>query len=289
MVYSEFISDINTLNVDNIVFSKPKEVIQGSKRIRVYVMDGETKSPLYIQMGDTYCFGISPSKLPKEDKITGYQMALPLWGQEGSVSDEQKVFLDTFEKIVQKCISHLMLADTRKAIRKLGLVKESLVTFSPIWRRRDPETGAFDETKSPVLYAKLLTAGENLEIETEFSEPDGTRVDPYTFLEKGFRTSKVLLMVHSIFIGTTIKLQVRVVEVEVEQRAKKRSSLMLKPPPKKVEEVKQEEEPEEGEEEGEEEKEEEYALDKFSAPAPIEEPVEPEPVVLKPRTSRRKL
>ncbi len=232
MSFTEFITDINTLNVDNIVFSPPKET-QGFKRIYINIKEGSDKSPLYIAMGSRFCFGVQASTgMQSGGEIIGYQMPLAMYDQ-GMPTEEQVKFLDAFEKIANKCAKHLVQPEVKKALKKFSLSEAQFVDkFTPMWYKRD-ENGERDTSKGPILYAKLLTERDDKEpiISTQFADSRGYPIEPMTLIDKMFRVEGCLLQIHSIFIGTTIKLQVKVVEVEVEPRQKRKAPLMLKRKP----------------------------------------------------------
>jgi hypothetical protein len=239
MVYREFITSIDTLNVDNITFSKPKQSDKGFMRISIYITENGDKSPLYLMMNDRHCFGVQASTGMEKGEnapITGYQLPIPMWGTDGP-TEEQIEFLDAFDRITARCVKHLI--ENRKAIKKYTLTEAGLEKFTPMWRKRNEE-GDIDESKGPTLYAKLQTEtdlNKEVIITTRFADSEGRDIEPLT-LPANFHIEKCLLQIHSIFIGTTIKLQVRVVEVQIEHKRKRTVSLMLKPRP--VETIEQE-------------------------------------------------
>ena len=260
MSFQEFISDIDTFDAANILFSQPKDSQPGCKRIYLNVQDGNRKGPIYLETGPRFCFGVQAStEMNNKDKITGYQMPVPMWDAEGPTT-EQKQFLKVFEDIANRCAQHLVQPEVKKALKKYTLsVPQFIDKFTPLWYKRN-ENGEPDHSKGPTMYAKLLTQGPDLEITTQFSDTNGYPIEPMTLLNKMFKIEKCLLQIHSIFIGNTIKLQVRVVEVEVEQRQRRKTPLMLKqrPAPATVAENEDEEfQADEAEEQAEEEVEEE--------------------------------
>lgn len=271
MSFQEFISDIHTFDASNILFSQVKEGRQGSKRIYLNIRDGNRKGPIYIETGPRFCYGVRASTdMNDKEKINGYQMPIPMWDIEGPTS-EQIEFLQVFDDIAKRCAQHLVQPEVKKAIKKYSFTEEQFGV--PLWYKRK-EDGTLDESKGPTLYGKLLTDGPDLDIRTQFSDSAGNPIEPMTLLDKMFKIEKCLLHIQSIFIGTTVKLQVRVVEVEVEQRQRRRAPLMLKKKP--------EPEPESGSDLEQPEFETEEIpghADDAPAPAPVfEEPIpEPEP------------
>lgn len=257
MSFQEFISDISTFDASNVLFSQPKESRQGCKRIYLNVKDGDRKGPIYLEMGPRFCFGVQAStEMNNKEKITGYQMAIPMWDNEGATS-EQKEFLKVFECITDRCAKHLIQPEVKKALKKYSLVEAQFIDkFTPMWYKRN-EQGEPDHTKGPVLYAKLFTEGDDLEITTQFSDTNGYPIEPMTLLNKMFKIERCLIQIHSIFIGNSIKLQVRVLEVEIEQRQRRKTPLMLKKrPDPKPEQVEEEEDDEENRNEEQDESEE---------------------------------
>lgn len=243
MSFTEFISDVNNFDASNITFSAPKEGRQGCKRIYLNIRDGNRKGPIYIETGSRFCFGVQASTdMQNKEKINGYQMAIPMWDTE-EATEEQLKFLNVFDQIASTCIKHLIQPETKKATKKFSLTEAQLVDkFTPMWYKRTIE-GEPDKSKGPTLYAKLLTEGQDdLTITTQFQDTDGYTIEPMTLLNNMFKIEKCLLHIHSIFIGTTVKLQVKVVEVEVEKRQKRKAPLMLRKRPVVIQEEEEEEE-----------------------------------------------
>ena len=304
MVYTEFISNIDSFNVDNIVFSKVKDGKQGFKRILIYVVEGSDKSPLYLQMGPRFCFGVTATTdMANKEVITGYQLAIPMWDQEGK-TPEQEQFYNVFQAIGKKCVSHLVSTNVKKELKKPTLTAETVgEKLLPTWQKRDEHLNV-DERFAPTLYVKLLSERDPdgfILINTEFADSSGKRIDPLT-LPSNFKMQKCLLQFHSIYIGSSIKLQIKVIEVEIEQRKKRNVPLMLKP---RLVEEKDQDEPleDEDEQEQKEEPEPESEVDyngrpSFMSPAPptapqfqdyiqpVSEPVTPVPTPI-PEVKRR--
>ena len=306
MVYREFISEVSTFNVDNIVFSKVKEGKQGFKRISLYVKEGNDKSPLYLMMGERFCFGVQPSTdMANKEIINGYQLALPMWDKEAK-TEEQHLFHEVMQKIANKCIQHLVTPATKKELKKPGLKAEIIQEkFLPIWHKRDEHMN-IDPNMAPTLYIKLQTDrdGDNITITSDFADSDGRRIEPLTLLNSMFKMQRCLIQFHSIYIGSSIKLQLRAIEVEVEQKRKRTVPLMLKPrdsAPVETKEDYEEEEEEEEEDQVEDQVEEEksYTAPKFqefveasvvtSPSAPVLASAQSSPVEVKRRRQRRVL
>lgn len=251
MSTEDFITEVSQFDDSNILFSLPKEGMNGSKRIYINIKDGQRKSKLFIPMGRGFSYGVeAATELNNKDKITGYQMVIPMHDMEGPTS-EQTEFLDAFNRIVEKCVDHLLQPDVKKALKKFSLSRGQLENISPLWQPRTPE-GEPDMTKGPRLYGKLFTELDNskrIVITTFFKDTDGYEIEPMTLLKANFRFSLCVLQFHSIFVGTVIKLQVRVHEVEVEPKRTKRVPLMLKKRPVIVEEEEDDQDPEEPKEE----------------------------------------
>ncbi len=228
MVYTEFISEIETFNVNNIVFSKVKDGGAGFRRISIYAKNGPDKSPLYIQMGERLCFGVQPSyDMADKTTVNGYQLAVPMWDKEGK-TEEQDLFYRVFRQIGTKCMEYLTTPAVKKELKKHTLTIDSISEkFMPTWYKRDDMGNKTSD--SPTLYIKLLTHKEpEMRITTEFADSEGERIEPLTLLNSIFKMQRCLLQIHSIYIGATIKLQVKAIEVEIEKKKKRIIPLMLK-------------------------------------------------------------
>jgi hypothetical protein len=106
-----------------------------------------------------------------------------------------------------------------------------LKKLTPIWRKVNQETGEIDETAIPALYPKLIYAKEREDAKTKEMIPsriitkffladevdengDPMRANPLEFIGKSCTVS-CALKVESIFVGQVIKLQCKVVEVDI--------------------------------------------------------------------------
>lgn len=238
MATEDFITEVSQFDSSNIVFSPPKDGTNGCKRIYINVKDGNKKSKLFVPMGRGFSYGVeaTTAELNNKGDITGYQMVIPMYDMEGA-TQEQLEFLKVFREIVEKCVDHLVQPEVKKAIKKFGLNRGQLEKISPLWQPRTPE-GEPDEEKGPRLYGKLFSeygSDRKITITTFFKDPEGYEIEPMTLLKTNFKFNLCVLQFHSIFIGTCIKLQVRIHEVEVEPKRQKRVPLMLKKRPVVIE------------------------------------------------------
>lgn len=285
---TEIISDVNNFDLSQLIYSKPREVpnVPGSFRINMSVNAPEGVSPVILQTDTVFSFGVEEAtSMQDKEKVTGYTMSLCLWNSEGPTK-EQEAFIDCFNSIVENAKQHVLLQSTRKTIKKIDLVESDLRKFNPIYRRRD-EDGNIVPDKSPMLYPKLITS-RDLKIFTNFADPNGYNIEPFTLL--GVKNKvKAVIKFDSIFVGSKISLQIKVLEVEVQPTLGRRR-LLLKPQPAGPPPPALTQAPEEADEEETDYEEESPIQTPVPTPTPIRSPVkEVPPPVVKERASRKKL
>jgi hypothetical protein len=80
-----------------------------------------------------------------------------------------------------------------------------------------------------MLYPKFM-CDKNLKIYTVVCDKNGADLDPLSLI--GQKCSvRACIKIDSIFIGSKISLQVKVLEMEVQQQGNQRQRLICKPPP----------------------------------------------------------
>lgn len=223
------LSEVSNFDVEKIIFSEAKESnIPGSYRITIGTQyANKSVGPLIFTTDTVYSFGIQENKsLDKPVRTTGYSIPLCLWNQEGP-TEYQKQFIDTLEKVSDHIKKYMLKPEVKKSVKKYDLVESDLRKFSPLWYKK--EDGEIVQGKGPMLYPKLM-CNKNLEIYTDIADQNGVNLDAMTLINQKCRV-RACIKIESIFIGSKISLQVKVMELEVQQQGNQRQRLICKQAP----------------------------------------------------------
>lgn len=226
------LSNVSNFNLDKIVFSEAKETnIPGSFRITIGVQyPNGSVGPLIFSTDKVYSFGVQENKsMDKPVRTTGYSIPLCLWNKEGP-TEYQTQFIDTIEKVSDYIKKHMLKTEVKKTVKKYDLVESDLRKFSPLWYKK--EDGEVVQGRGPMLYPKLM-CNKDLQIYTDVADQNGNDVDPLSLLNQKC-TVRACVKIESIFIGSKISLQVKVIELEVYQQGNQRQRLICKQPSETV-------------------------------------------------------
>lgn len=241
------ITDLLKYNVkENMMFEDVAEGEVPNQKVPVkyYRIPIYTKNPdgtfgdLICEFGELMCFGISVNTDQKTGEPAGHSMSLSLQERENP-TQEQKMRVQKLEEIVERAKEYLV--EHRSDVKQHELEMRDLKKFTPIYYKKDSEGKRIDGP--PSMYPKLLEQksriikqknedGEEEEVEqpgkilTVFYEVDENgepklnekdepiELDPAKIIDKWCRV-KPLIKVESIFVGNSIKLQVKVSEADV--------------------------------------------------------------------------
>ena len=156
---SDDLTNPSNYNVNRMVFAKP---VPGSIpnsnppvsftriHVKTKLTDGST-GDLLLPTSMLYSYGVQKNENLETGKVSGYSLSLCMWNRDGA-TDEEKEFVNTINKITEKCKKHLM--SVKEDIEKYDLEMNDLKKLNPLWYKRDK--GKIVEGKGPVLYPKLL-------------------------------------------------------------------------------------------------------------------------------------
>jgi hypothetical protein len=167
--------------------------------------------------------------MDKPVRTTGYSIPLCLWNKEGP-TEYQTQFIDTIDKVSDYIKKHMLKTEVKKTVKKYDLVESDLRKFSPLWYKK--EDGEVVQGRGPMLYPKLM-CNKDLQIYTDVADQNGNDVDPLSLLNQKC-TVRACVKIESIFIGSKISLQVKVIELEVYQQGNQRQRLICKQPSETV-------------------------------------------------------
>jgi hypothetical protein len=209
--------------------------------------EDKTDGDLILEFGELMCFGLSVNINPTTGEPNGHSMALSLLSKDNP-TDEEKMRISKLEQIVERAKEYLV--EHRKEVKQNELEMRDLKKFTPLYYKKDADGNRIDGP--PTLYPKLLEqkarvvkkvndegveeeieqAGKILTIFYDVDENGEPKLD-----EKGepvelnparlidtFCKVKPLIKVESIFVGNSIKLQVKIHEADVKllQRSTRR-------------------------------------------------------------------
>ena len=287
---------INTenFNINNLVYSKPEvKSIPGQKvsckRVHLSYKVGDDLQDVILESpAELLSWGLAEQHDMGSNQLTGYQLPICLWSKNGP-SVQEKAFTDIINAISEHTKKYLV--DNRDELEMYTLELAELKKINPLYWKM--EKGKIVDDKGPTLYAKCLYNKRNETITTLFINEDlNCNVNPLSVLGKQCYV-KFALKIESIFFGSKISLQVKLVEVLFRPKETILRSLLA--PSADVRDIKKEEEMEEEEDvdeeeyveeevEEEEEEEEEEVIEEVK-PVPV---IEQKEVVSQPKTTRRK-
>lgn len=288
---------INTenFNIENLVYSKPEvKSIPGQKvsckRVHLsYKVGDELQDVILESPPELLSWGLAEQHDMMSNQLTGYQLPICLWSKNGP-SPQERTFTDIIDNISEHTKKYLV--EHRDELEMYTLELAELKKINPLYWKM--EKGKKVEDKGPTLYAKCLYNKRNETITTLFINEDlNCNVNPLSVLGKQCYV-KFALKIESIFFGSKISLQVKLVEVLFRPKETVLRSLLAPDADvrditkeeeiEEEEEVVEDEEEEEVVEEEEEEVEEEEVVEEVK-PVPV---IEPKEVVVPPKTTRRK-
>jgi hypothetical protein len=236
---TELISSTN-YDTSRMQFSQPVQgSVPGGKgptisfaRINISTKNSDgSVGELIIPTGRLFSFGVSENVSPDTGKVNGWTMPLCLWNKDGATADE-KAWVDTFDKIVEKCVDHIL--DNKEELEKVDLERSDLRKLNPLyWKKEkrmvDGKTQMVPvEGTGPTLYSKLIYSKKNEKFVTNFFDVNDQPLDPLEMLAKYcYATSAI--KIESIFIGNKISLQVKLYETMVEPVQQGMKRLLTRP------------------------------------------------------------
>lgn len=222
------LSTIENFDTEKIIFSDAKETsIPGSYRITIGVQHKDASTgPLIFSTDNVYSFGVQENtSLDKPIRTTGYSIPICLWNRDGPTKYQEN-FISTIDKVSEYIKKYMLKTEVKKSVKKYDLVESDLRKFNPLWYKK--EDGQIVEGRGPMLYPKLM-CDKNLKIYTLFANQNGRDINPQSLIGQRF-TCRVCIKIESIFVGSKISLQVKVLEVEVFQQGNQRQRLICREP-----------------------------------------------------------
>jgi hypothetical protein len=132
MIFSEPISG-------SIPDSKPKIEF---KRINISTQNEDgSVGELILPTSRLFSFGVSENMSQETGKVNGWTFPLCLWSRDGP-TDEEKEWTDVFDKVVERCVDHLV--ENREEIEMFELSKADLTKskggLNPLYWKKEKHT-----------------------------------------------------------------------------------------------------------------------------------------------------
>lgn len=203
------LSDYQNFDYDSIIYYKPETInlsesnnIFRKIKIAVRNRDQSFGDLVFSAPKGLFSFGIQELK-DHEGNTNGYIMPISLWKKKEPTPDEIQ-----FIKVLQNIISI-----SQEQVEKY--VEEGVDTkrFSPLSFKKNDNV--VDETKSPILYTKLIFNKKENKIGTLFiDENSNAELDPLQILTKKCYVTGAI-KIESIFLGDKVTLQIKLYEAIV--------------------------------------------------------------------------
>lgn len=204
------LTDIEHINVDNIVFSSG---FRGTRKTIIPIgirNESNDIQPLILKTPpNLLSFGVQEIREKETDSVIGYQMPICLWDKRRT-SDEEKQFSSKLEDIQNYCKEYLEDSQDEYS----NITSELLNKFNILnWKY---ENGVKVEEKGPILYVKLMN-NKNKNITTYFvDDKTNTNIDPLEFLNKKCLVEAAIKF-DNIVINNRVQLQLRLFEVRIKR------------------------------------------------------------------------
>jgi len=217
---SNQLTNMSEFDVKHMMFSDPVVgAIPNStltyRRINISTMNKDkTIGDLIVGTPRLYSYGVSEQKdFNNPDKVNGYSLPLCL-ADKGGPTKDQKIWIDKFEQIIEKCKTYLL--ENKEELELYDLTPADFKKFNPIYLKK--EKGKVVDGAIPTLYPKLIMSKKQNQIKilSMFFNKDGEQVEPMDYLgTRCYATSAIKL--ESIYIGSgRYSLQFKLWETEIE-------------------------------------------------------------------------
>ncbi len=234
--------DVRTYDVSQMVFMKAelKTVPIGDgksgptyQRINIKSKNfDKSTGDLVFSVENAFCFGVQENLDDKTQEVKGYVLPIALWTrpEKGGPTQEERDWVEGFNRICNHCKDHLLKDETKDEIGKYELEAADLKTFNPLYWKK--EKGKIIEGQGPMLYAKLLTSKKDgrVNIVTPMFDMDTGRDLSIEDVTGKYYTVTACIKVENIYIGAKCALQVKVSEFGVKFAPSGPRRLLPRPP-----------------------------------------------------------
>ena len=238
------ITPIEGYDVSRIVFSEPVSgAIPDSKpkiefkRINISTRNEDgSVGELILPTTRLFSFGVTENTSQETGKVNGYTFPICLWDRE-SPTDQEKAWTETFDKIVERCVDHLI--DNREEIEMFDLTKSDLTKskggLNPLYWKKEKYTNPKGKIElrvvpgsGPTLYTKLIFSKKHDKFLSQFFDVNDEPLNALDLMGKYCFTTAAI-KIESIFIGSKISLQVKLYEAVIEPQSSGMKRLLARP------------------------------------------------------------
>ena len=207
------------------------------KRINISTRNEDgTVGELILPTERLFSFGVSENTSQETGKVNGYTFPLCLWNRDGATQME-KAWTDTFNKIVDSCITHLV--DNREEVDMFELTRADLTKskggLNPLYWKKEKATNDKGKTvlrrvpnTGPTLYTKLIFSKKSNKFLSQFFDLNDEPLNAMDLMGK-YCYTQAAIKIESIFIGSRISLQVKLYEAVVEPTSTGMKRLLGRP------------------------------------------------------------
>lgn len=214
-------------------------------KLRYKHNDG-TQGPILLQLGEKYCYGVTPDNLdkdgqPRKDKegnllkMRNYQVSMPMHEKNGPNESEQ-LEIDLLDNLREYAQNYAVTNKKKLGKGPLGSKEISNTVKSILFRKKksEEEIAELDEGDSmyrddytPQLYSKLIYWAKDKRCDTTFYGPGDKEMDPRKIEGPFFLIPT--LQIDSLYIGDKISYQHQIYDGTVRfKESRKRERLAPK-------------------------------------------------------------
>ncbi len=222
------ISDAQNFDASRMIFStaETKAITPNDpkgpsyKRINIKTTnDDGSIGDLVLEIPNAFTFGVQENKDQNTQEVNGYVLPIVLWSrpEKGGPTEAEKAWVETFNRICDRCVEHLLLDETKDEIGKYDLERAELKKFNPLWWKKDK--GKVVEGTGPMLYGKLMVSkkkkdelGRDTIMTVMMDSNTGADLTVDDVTGKYFSVKPACVKIESIYIGARISLQVKISE-----------------------------------------------------------------------------
>jgi hypothetical protein len=219
-------------NTNNMIFSQAqsgavKDTTIKFRRIPILTKytDGSV-GDLIFPTERLFSFGVCENINPETKKVNGYVFPIVLYDKDGE-SKAQRDFVDTFNKVIDKCKEYLL--SNKKELKLHDLEPADLKKFNPIYYKKTD--GEIVDGALPTLYVKLIVSkkdGQEKIVSNFYNMRSGDSMNPLDLLKQYCYTTAAI-KIESIFLGKNISIQVKLYEADIELLSSGKKRLLPRP------------------------------------------------------------
>ena len=172
------LTSLQKLNKETILFHEAVVNQHNHERIKIEVKQyiSGKPGPLVIETPFLFSFGVQERMDGENNTVEGYTLPVCLWGTEGEPTPEQRSFYDGLTRLQNICHKYLeenFEADLSEALSNILHEKES---------------------KSPILYTKLIYSKKLKKILSLFRSKDNPKDNPFDYLKQYCKVKMALII-----------------------------------------------------------------------------------------------